>query len=70
MYPEENEEIVGDISSVLYNTSYAVGEFLGPLLGGFLAQYFSFPRGSSIFGLSIVAFSIIYMIFGGVFWKK
>lgn len=37
LYPEENEEIIGDISSALYNTSYAVGEFLGPLLGGLLA---------------------------------
>ncbi|KAL4453663.1 hypothetical protein ABPG74_009559 [Tetrahymena malaccensis] len=70
MYPEENEEIIGDISSALYNTSYAVGEFIGPLLGGLLAQSFSFSRGASLFGLAIVGFSLIYMVFGGVFWKK
>ena len=67
MYPEENTEIIGDIASALYNTSYAVGEFIGPLLGGVLADYFSFPRGASIFGVAIVAFSIVYLFFAGIF---
>jgi hypothetical protein len=38
MYPDESKEVLGDVSSALYNTSYAVGEFLGPLVGGILAE--------------------------------
>ncbi|EGR27814.1 major facilitator superfamily protein, putative [Ichthyophthirius multifiliis] len=63
----QNQQIIGDISSALYNTSYAIGEFIGPLLGGALSQYLSFQRGASVFGIVIIAFSLVYLLFGGVF---
>lgn len=66
MYPDESKEVLGDVSSALYNTSYAVGEFLGPLVGGILAERFSFPRGASLFGLVIVGFSLIYAVLTGL----
>ncbi|EGR26878.1 major facilitator superfamily protein, putative [Ichthyophthirius multifiliis] len=31
-YPQDNDTMIGDISSALFNTSYALGEFAGPLL--------------------------------------
>ncbi len=66
MYPDENQEILGDIASALYNTSYAVGEFIGPLLGGILCEYISFPRAASLFGLIVLIFCVIYMKYGEV----
>jgi predicted MFS family arabinose efflux permease len=60
MYPEENDDMIGDVSSALYNTSYALGEFVGPLLGGVLSEYTSFPRASSLFGIMMLLFSILY----------
>ena len=38
MFPKEPEDIIGDIASVLYNSAFAVGCFLGPFVGGFLAD--------------------------------
>ncbi|EGR27519.1 major facilitator superfamily protein, putative [Ichthyophthirius multifiliis] len=70
MYPDENQEIMGDIASALYNTSYAVGEFIGPLLGGILCEYISFPRAASLFGLFVLIFSGIYMKYGEVLHYK
>ncbi|EGR31448.1 major facilitator superfamily protein, putative [Ichthyophthirius multifiliis] len=54
IYPEENDNMIGDISSALYNTSYALGEFIGPLVGGFFSEFFSFSRAASIFGVGQV----------------
>ena len=70
MYPDENEEIMGDIASALYNTSYAVGEFIGPLLGGILCEYLSFPRAASLFGLLVLIFCGFYMKYGEVLHYK
>ncbi|EGR27815.1 lipase family protein, putative [Ichthyophthirius multifiliis] len=65
----KNEQIIGDVASALYNTSYAIGEFIGPLLGGALSQLLTFQRSASVFGVAIIAFSLLYLFFGGVFEK-
>ena len=57
---------LGEMSSTIYSSAFALGGFIGPLLGGFLVSAFEFPRSSSILGLFIVGFSLIYLALGKV----
>ncbi|KAB7502031.1 MFS-type transporter [Armadillidium nasatum] len=49
--------------SALYMTFYALGSFIGPLLGGYLFDVIGFPWGSHLFIVYHLVFSIIMIIF-------
>lgn len=38
LYPDEPEEIIGDLASTIENAAYAIGCFVGPLIGGYMAN--------------------------------
>ena len=42
IYPTAPEDIIGNISSALYNSSFAFGYFIGPSLGGVLVHFLNF----------------------------
>jgi MFS family permease len=42
VYPDLEEDYIGDIGSALYNGFYAFGAIIGPLISGFLVQNFGF----------------------------
>jgi hypothetical protein len=37
-FPSEDEYSKGDFGSALYTTSYSIGEFIGPLMGGIIVS--------------------------------
>lgn len=58
------------MSSALFNSSFAIGSFIGPASGGFLVQLFGFPRSSTFLGLMLIGFGILYIFIGGVLTIK
>ena len=42
IYPLFSEELIGDVSSALYNSSWRAGETIGPILGGWLTEKIGF----------------------------
>ncbi|EGR30599.1 major facilitator superfamily protein, putative [Ichthyophthirius multifiliis] len=43
-----------------YNTLYCSGQFIGPLLGGFMTEFLSFETCNSIFGITVLFWGIIF----------
>lgn len=42
VYEDLNEDIIGDIASALYNSFYALGAIIGPLISGVLVEGLNF----------------------------
>ena len=61
-----DDNVIHDISSALYNFSVNIGDFLGPIIGGFISEKKGFLM-SNIF-MGIIA--LIAGIFYGVFYFK
>jgi MFS family permease len=61
-----DDNVIHDISSALYNFSVNIGDFLGPIIGGFISEKRGFLM-SNIF-MGIIA--LIAGIFYGVFYFK
>ena len=62
IYPTYEMTYLNDISSALWNTSFHMGEVLGPILGGYLVTVIGFPFTSSIFGWLIALLAIVYFL--------
>lgn len=54
------------MSSALFNSSFALGYFVGPLLGGVLADLTDFEHTSFFFATLFLILSICYLFFGKV----
>jgi len=59
MYPKEVEK-VGNISSALFNIAISLGEFIGPLAGGFMTNKFGYTSGSSYTGFALIGLGLLY----------
>lgn len=60
-YPDNSEELNGDIVSAFNSMGVSMGSFVGPVLGGYMCNYFGFPRASSIIGIAALIFSFYYL---------
>ena len=61
---EPNLDILtaNDISSAINNLAFAIGDFIGPIIGGFLSTHFTFKYCCLIVSLMISAYCIIFFI--------
>jgi MFS family permease len=56
---EENEQL-NDLASGLFNTSYAIGCLIAPILGGVFNDLYGFRYTCDIFAFSSLAFAVVY----------
>ena len=61
---EPNLDILtaNDISSAINNLAFAIGDFIGPIIGGFLSTHFTFKYCCLIVSLMICTYCIIFFI--------
>jgi MFS family permease len=53
-------EVLNDLSSGLFNMSFAFGEILGPLIGNFLYVKYGMAETCNYIGFGVIAFSLLY----------
>ncbi len=53
------------MAAALFNSAYALGTFIGPIIGGALDDSYGYDNAVSIYGVSYIGFFIFYTIFGG-----
>jgi MFS family permease len=56
---EESEQL-NDLASGLFNTSYAIGCLIAPILGGVFNDLYGFRYTCDIFAFSSLAFAVVY----------
>jgi MFS family permease len=44
-----------------FNAALALGELLGPIVAGYVAEYFSYDRTLSLLGIFIIIVNILYL---------
>ena len=70
LYPDFPEEIVGDITSSLFNSAFSFGYIVGPSIGGTLVTYFGFINISFYISVIIIVYAFIYYFICKVFARK
>ena len=58
-----DENTANDISSAINNLSISIGDFLGPILGGFFTTNFGFKRCCIIISLTMLSFFLIFTFY-------
>ena len=58
-----DDNTIHDISSALYNFSYNIGDFLGPIIGGFISEKKGFLMSNIVMGIIAIFVGIIYGLF-------
>jgi MFS family permease len=58
-----DDNLIHDISSALYNFSVNIGDFLGPIIGGFISEKKGFLMSNIVMGLIALIIGIIYGLF-------
>ena len=58
----KNNEELNDLWSALFNTFFALGEIIGPLIGNELYAGYGFETTCTTFGISFIVFGIIYFL--------
>ena len=61
--PNLDEFVAGDIASTLYTIVNDMGDFIGPVLGGFLSSNYGFKNCCLIIAVFIIFFWIIFTLF-------
>ena len=52
--------MANDISSSIYNLTFDIGDFCGPIIGGFLSTHFGFKHCCLFVSLIILSYSILF----------
>jgi len=65
IYPNDHGW-VGDMASLFWNIGFVFGEFVGPIMGGFLTQAYGFSACVWIYAIIVAGMLGIYLIFGSV----
>ena len=55
--------MANDISSSIYNLTFDIGDFCGPIIGGFLSTHFGFKNCCLFVSLIILFYSIFFLIY-------
>lgn len=58
----KNNEELNDLCSGLFNTFFALGEIIGPLVGNELYAEYGFETTCTTFGVTFIAFGLIYFL--------
>lgn len=58
----EDSEDLNDLSSGLFNSAYAVGCLVAPILGGYFGERFGFRNTCDIMAFSSLAYAVIYFL--------
>lgn len=61
--PEIDKLSANDISSAINNITIAIGDFSGPIIGGYFSTYFGFKNSCLIVSTIIFMYSILYFIY-------
>ena len=61
--PNIDELMANDISSAINNLTFAIGDFCGPIIGGFLSTHFGFKNCCLFVSLIILCYSIFFLIY-------
>ncbi len=61
--PNIDELMANDISSAINNLTFAIGDFCGPIIGGFLSTHFGFKNCCLFVSLIILFYSIFFLIY-------
>lgn len=61
--PEIDNLSADDISSAINNITIAIGDFSGPIIGGYFSTYFGFKNSCLIVSTFIFLYSILYFIY-------
>ena len=61
--PDMDELSANDTSSAIYNITVAIGDFSGPIVGGYFSTNLGFKHSCLIMSSSIFFYSIIYLIY-------
>ncbi|XP_047145096.1 MFS-type transporter SLC18B1 isoform X3 [Hydra vulgaris] len=51
------------VISGIFNSCFSIGSVIGPTLGGFLTEHFSFQWASTIFGFSVIILGFLLLLF-------
>ena len=74
-YPDQIIEIT-DISAGVFNSGLGLGQVLGPIFGSYMTKSFGFRNWWDMIGIVLLAYTVIYFIFGDGFsllrsmWKE
>ena len=61
--PDLDEFVASDIASTLYTIVNELGDFIGPVLGGFLSSNYGFKNCCLILSIFIIIFLVIFILF-------
>ena len=61
--PDLDEFVASDIASTLYTIVNDLGDFIGPVLGGFLSSNYGFKNCCLILSIFIIIFLVIFILF-------
>ena len=61
--PDLDEFVANDIASTLYTIVNDLGDFIGPVLGGFLSSNYGFKNCCLILSIFIIIFLVIFILF-------
>ena len=62
-YRIEDNEILNDKCSGLFNTSLCLGAMMGPVIGGYLTDLFGYRITNDIMAIFVGIYSVIYFVF-------
>jgi len=57
------------MASALFTSSFSIGNFVGPMLGGFLFEHTNFGDAAGYFGFAVLVINIFYFFFSGIIMK-
>jgi len=60
---------IGDMASLFWNLGFAIGEFVGPIMGGSLTQAYSFSTCCFVYAMMVGTMLFLYVMFGSVFTR-
>jgi predicted MFS family arabinose efflux permease len=61
--PDLDELSANDVASAIYNLTVAIGNFIGPIIGGYLSTRFGFKQSCLFISTFIFFYSIIYLMY-------
>ena len=65
--PSVDDLVANDISSAINNLTFAIGDFCGPIIGGFLSTHFGFKHSCLFVSIMVACYSVFFLIY---FHKK
>ena len=62
-YGIEENEILNDKCSGLFNSAICLGAMMGPVIGGYLTDLFGYRITNDVMAISVGIYSVVYFVF-------